>query len=195
MAKRAFDVAAAALGLAAAAPVMLVLAALIRLTSPGPVLYASPRVGRGGRVFRMLKFRTMVPGADRAGPLVTAGDDPRVTKLGRWLRAVKLDELPALWNVLAGDMSIVGPRPENPHSAALYTEEQQRVWTVRPGLTSLATIKYRHEEQMLKQHSDREAAYFEIMQDKLAMELDYLDRQTFWLDLKVIAGTVRAIVR
>jgi lipopolysaccharide/colanic/teichoic acid biosynthesis glycosyltransferase len=195
MLKRVFDVTAAGLGLILTAPLLAALAALIRLTSPGAILYASPRVGRGGQVFKMIKFRTMIEGADRAGPLVTAGDDPRITPVGRWLRRSKLDELPTLWNVLRGDMSLVGPRPENPRSAALYSPEQQRIWSVRPGLTSPATIKYRHEEEMLAGAADVEAAYFQVMQDKLALEMDYLERQSFWLDLRILGATVKAILQ
>jgi len=195
MLKRAFDVLAAGLGVIVLAPLLAGLAILNRLVSPGPVLYLSPRVGRGGRVFKMVKFRTMVEGADRAGPLVTAGDDPRVTPFGRFLRRAKLDELPALWNVLRGDMSLVGPRPENPRSAALYSPEQQRVWSVRPGLTSLATIKYRHEEDILAGSADLEAAYYRIMQDKLSLEMEYLDRRSFWLDLQIIGTTLKAILQ
>ncbi|MBI3732942.1 MAG: sugar transferase [Chloroflexi bacterium] len=159
------------------------------------VLYASPRVGKDGRLFNMIKFRTMVVGADRRGPLVTAGDDPRVTRIGRFLRRTKLDELPTLWNVLTGEMSLVGPRPENPQSAALYTEAQKRVLTVRPGITSLATVKYRHEEQLLAGSSDLEAAYFQIMQDKLALELEYADNQSVWLDLQIIFKTFMELFR
>jgi lipopolysaccharide/colanic/teichoic acid biosynthesis glycosyltransferase len=195
MLKRAFDLTAAALGLLVLLPALAVIALLIRLTSPGPAFYASPRVGQGGRLFKMLKFRTMALGADRAGPLVTAGGDPRITPLGRSLRRAKLDELPALWNVLAGHMSLVGPRPENPRSAALYTAEQRRVWSVRPGLTSLATIKYRHEEDLLAGAEDLETAYYQIMQDKLALEMDYIARRSFWLDLQILGATLRAILQ
>jgi lipopolysaccharide/colanic/teichoic acid biosynthesis glycosyltransferase len=195
MLKRVFDMLAAGLGLIVLAPLLAGLAIFVRLASPGPVLYASPRVGRGGRVFKMLKFRTMVDGADRAGPLVTAGDDPRVTPAGRFLRRTKLDELPTLWNVLLGDMSLVGPRPENPRAAALYSPEQRRVWSVRPGLTSLATIKYRYEEAMLAGCGDLEAAYYRILQDKLALEMEYLERRSFWLDLQIIGATVKAILQ
>jgi lipopolysaccharide/colanic/teichoic acid biosynthesis glycosyltransferase len=194
-AKRVVDVLAAACGLVVLAPILGVTAALVRLTSPGPVLYGSPRVGLGGRVFRMVKFRTMVVGADRVGPLVTAGDDPRVTRVGRVLRRTKLDELPTLWNVLKGDMSIVGPRPENPASAARYTEAQRAVWAVRPGITSLATLKYRHEEALLAGAPDLEARYFEIMQDKLNLELEYVARQSLLLDLRITLQTLRAVLQ
>ena len=176
-------------------PLLGLIALVIRLTSPGPVFYASSRVGLDGKVFKMVKFRTMVVDADTTGPLVTAGDDPRITPIGRYLRRTKLDELPTLWNVLKGDMSIVGPRPENPQSASLYTEEQQRVWTVRPGISSLATLKYRHEEHLLVGAADLEATYFHIMQDKLALELAYVKHQSLWLDLRIILQTLLALWR
>ncbi len=195
MLKRAFDLIAAGLGLILLAPGLALLALLIRLASPGAILYASQRVGRGGRLFKMIKFRTMVEGADRAGPLITAGDDPRITAVGRVLRRTKLDELPTLWNVLVGDMSLVGPRPENPRSAALYSPEQRRIWSVRPGLASPATLKYRHEEELLAGSADVEAAYFQVMQDKLALEMEYLERQSFWLDLRILGATLRAILQ
>ena len=195
MLKHAFDIFLSFVGLVLLFPCLCLIALLVRLISPGPVFYASPRIGLYEKTFKMIKFRTMAVDADRAGPLVTPGDDPRITPVGRFLRRTKLDELPTLWNVLKGDMSFVGPRPENPKSAALYTDEQRRVWTVRPGITSLATIKYRHEEEILAGVADLEAAYFQIMQDKLALELEYLDRQSFWLDLQIIFQTILEILR
>jgi lipopolysaccharide/colanic/teichoic acid biosynthesis glycosyltransferase len=193
--KRVLDSSFSLLGLIVLSPVFGLVALAIYLTSPGPTFYASQRVGLGGKMFKMIKFRTMAVGADRQGPLVTAGDDPRITPIGRYLRRTKLDELPTLWNVLKGEMSIVGPRPENPKSAALYDDEQKRVWTVRPGITSLATIKYRHEEDILAGATDLEAAYFQIMQDKLTLELEYLDRRSFWLDLQITFQTIIEIFR
>jgi lipopolysaccharide/colanic/teichoic acid biosynthesis glycosyltransferase len=193
--KRLFDIFVALLGFIVLLPLMAVVALAIRLTSPGPALYGSTRVGLGAAPFKMIKFRTMVVGADKLGPLVTAGDDSRITSIGRYLRRTKLDELPTLWNVLKGDMSIVGPRPENPHSAALYSDAQKSVWTVRPGVTSLATLKYRHEESILAGHADLEAAYFQIMQDKLALELAYINRRSFWLDIQIIFRTVVEVCR
>jgi len=193
--KRLFDIFVALLGFIVLLPLMAVVALAIRLTSPGPALYGSTRVGLGAAPFKMIKFRTMVVGADKLGPLVTAGDDSRITSIGRYLRRTKLDELPTLWNVLKGDMSIVGPRPENPHSAALYSDAQKTVWTVRPGVTSLATLKYRHEESILAGHADLEAAYFQIMQDKLALELAYINRRSFWLDIQIIFRTIVEVCR
>jgi lipopolysaccharide/colanic/teichoic acid biosynthesis glycosyltransferase len=193
--KRCFDLAVATLALTLLSPLLAALAVLVRATSPGPVLYRSERVGRGGSTFRMVKLRTMVADADRRGPLVTAGDDPRITPLGRVLRHTKLDELPTLWNVIRGDMSLVGPRPENPRSAALYSPEQRRILSVRPGITSPASVAYRHEERILAGAADLDSAYYQVMQAKLALDLDYVDRQSLWLDLRILGKTVAAIVR
>lgn len=192
--KRSFDFLFALLGLVILFPVFCLIGLIICITSPGPIFYASPRVGLNGKLFKMFKFRSMVTGADRVGPLITASDDRRVTRFGRFLRRTKLDELPALWNVLQGDMSLVGPRPENPKSAALYNEEQRHIWRVRPGITSLATIKYRNEETLLAGAQDLEAKYFEIMQDKLRLELEYIQHRSLWLDIGIILRTLTAIM-
>jgi lipopolysaccharide/colanic/teichoic acid biosynthesis glycosyltransferase len=193
--KRVFDMALAGVSLVVASGPLLVLAALIRATSPGPAIYAARRVGRGGKPFDMYKLRSMVADADRLGPAVTAGGDRRVTSLGRVLRKTKLDELPALWNVFVGQMSFVGPRPENPDSVNQYTLRQRTVLSVRPGLTSLASIKYRHEEELLARADDVEAGYFAIMQDKLGLDLEYLERASLATDLRILALTVGAILR
>jgi lipopolysaccharide/colanic/teichoic acid biosynthesis glycosyltransferase len=193
--KRVFDIVASSFGLIFLFPLMGLVAVVIRVTSPGPVFYGSSRIGLGGKLFKMVKFRTMVVGADKAGPLVTASNDPRITPIGRYLRRTKLDELPTLWNVFKGDMSIVGPRPENPKSAALYTEAQKSLWSVRPGITSMATLKYRHEESILASRADLETTYFQIMQDKLALELAYMKRQSFWFDIQIIFRTLVAVFR
>jgi len=192
---RALDILVAVTGLVLFAPVMIVVAVLVRVQSRGPAIYAAARIGRGGRAFRMFKFRSMVVDADRHGPLVTAGGDPRITPLGRYLRRTKLDELPSLWNVLVGDMSVVGPRPENPRCAALYNDAQRRVLSVRPGLTSPATMKYRNEETLLAGVPDLDAAYADIMQDKLRIEIDYLDRRTVLTDVAVLLQTIRSLLR
>lgn len=187
------DVVGAGVALLVLGVPMAVIAAAVRASSAGPVLYAARRVGRGGREFDMYKFRTMVAGADQRGPLITAAGDPRVTRLGRVLRRAKLDELPALWNVLVGEMSLVGPRPENPRSVGLYSDEQRRVLSVHPGLTSTATIKYRNEEQLLA-GGDLGERYFGIMQDKLRLDQLYLDTASPWLDLRILAQTLGVIV-
>lgn len=195
MLKRTFDIVATSVGMVLLSPVILITGVAVRLLSPGPVLYRAARVGRGGGVFTMYKFRTMVVDAERNGPLVTAGDDARVTPIGRFLRKTKLDELPTLWNVLIGQMSLVGPRPENPKSAAQYNEEQRRIWTVRPGVTSLASVKYRNEESLLTGAADLDAKYFEIMQDKLRMELQYVERHSLRLDIVILFRTIQAVLQ
>lgn len=183
------------MGLILLSPLLVLIPVLIKRDSPGPVFYKSIRVGRGGCLFEMRKFRTMIVDADKWGPLITARDDSRITPVGSVLRRTKLDEIPTLWNVLIGDMSFVGPRPENPKSAALYDEQQRRILTIRPGITSLATIKYRDEEALLIEAEDLEAKYFEIMQDKLSLELDYLDRRSPRLDLVILLSTILAVFK
>ena len=181
---------AAAGGLLLTSPLLLAAGVAVRLSSPGPILYRGRRVGIGGAPFEMLKFRTMVVGADRRGPAVTLGGDDRVTSVGRILRRTKLDELPQLWNVLRGDMALVGPRPEHPDYVALYTPEQRRVLSVRPGVTGAGSVAYRHEEGHL-QGPDAELRYREVLLPaKLALELDYLERRSLLLDLRLVLATV-----
>jgi lipopolysaccharide/colanic/teichoic acid biosynthesis glycosyltransferase len=193
--KRIFDVVLAAPALAALCPVMLLIAAAVRITSPGGAIYKGLRIGRFGRPFRLVKFRTMRLGADASGPLVTGSGDPRVTSCGRFLRRTKLDELPSLWNVVKGDMSLVGPRPENEKAVALYTPQQREILNLRPGITSLATLKYRNEEALLAAGPALEEMYYRIMQDKLTLELTYLRKRSFALDLKILFQTVLALFR
>jgi FlaA1/EpsC-like NDP-sugar epimerase/lipopolysaccharide/colanic/teichoic acid biosynthesis glycosyltransferase len=190
--RRAIDVLAALVGLALLSPLLILLALAIRLTSKGPALHRARRVGRDGREFHLLKFRTMVLGADRMGPGITVEADPRITPLGRWLRSHRLDELPQLWNVLVGDMSLVGPRPEDPRYVARYSPEQRRVLASRPGVTGPAQMVYRNEPERLRAAADPEAAYVgEIMPAKLAIDLAYLRRRTVWSDLGMLFNTLR----
>jgi lipopolysaccharide/colanic/teichoic acid biosynthesis glycosyltransferase len=196
-AKRLFDVVAATAGLVILSPLLAAIAVAIKAQDVGrdggPVLHRAVRIGRDGRPFRLFKFRTMVAGADKVGPGITAGADPRITPVGRWLRRAKLDELPQLVNVLAGDMSLVGPRPEDPRYVALYTPEQRRVLQVRPGITSAASLAYRREEQMLC-GPEWEAAYrSQVMPAKLAIDLDYLARRTLWSDFVLIVRTATVL--
>ncbi|MGQ9684113.1 MAG: sugar transferase [Anaerolineae bacterium] len=193
MAKRAFDVIVAAVALLVLLPVLAIVALAIVLDSPGPVLYLGWRVGRYGKPFRMAKFRSMVTAADRSGPSVTYGDDPRITRVGRILRRTKLDELPNLLNVLRGEMSIVGPRPESLEWVQLYTLEQRRVLDVRPGITGLVQIRYRHEEKMLDGSRLREQ-YTQLMQKKLAIDLEYVQHQSLMMDLRILVETVGSLV-
>lgn len=187
MRKRLFDFIIASLVVVVASPAWAIIAAGIRLDSPGPVFHRAMRVGRGGTTFRLFKFRTMHLNAAGAGPGVTRRGDDRITRVGRFLRASKIDEMPQLLNVIRGEMSIVGPRPEDPRYVAHYTDEQRRVLTVLPGMASPTFIEYRHEEHLLAQADDLERTYVhEIMPRKLAMDLEYLDRRSFGYDLRII---------
>ena len=192
--KRSLDSIASLVGLVLASPVLLVVAALVKSTSPGPVLFWQERIGLGGLAFRIVKFRTMCQDADQRGPAITPADDARVTTVGRWLRRLKLDELPQLWNVLKGEMSLVGPRPEVPRYVESYSSAQRRVLTVRPGITDPASIAYRREEDLLAGHADLDRYYREVvLPDKLNKNLEYLDRMSFTYDLLLLIRTTKAI--
>lgn len=193
--KRVFDVTVAVLGLIVLAPLLAVIAAWIKIASPGPVFYRAQRVGRYGVLFGLYKFRSMVVDADRLGAGITARDDPRITSIGRLLRRSKFDELPQLINVVKGDMSLVGPRPEDPRYVASYTPEQQRVLTVRPGITSWASVRFRHEEQLLAAATVDDVYRRDIMPQKLALDLEYVARQSFGLDLRILWQTAVALWR
>ena len=195
-AKRAFDLAATLAALPLALPLMALLALWVRLDSPGPALYRQTRVGRGGRLFRIHKFRTMRP-HDGSGPQLTAAGDARVTRAGRWLRRTKLDELPQLIDVLAGDMSLVGPRPEVPRYMAHYpAEARARILSVRPGLTDRAAIAFRDEERLLAESADPERTYIEqIMPLKQQHYLDYVAHHDLCGDLRILLDTLRALGR
>ena len=189
---RIFDTVVSALALLVLSPLLLILAIAVRVTSRGPVLYRAKRVGRDGRIFDVFKFRSMVAAE---GPAITRAGDPRVTPLGRILRGYKLDELPQLMNVLRGDMSLVGPRPEDPRYTAMYDAEQRQILTVRPGITSAASLKYRDEESHLT-GEDWELQYVKrIMPEKLKIDLEYLRRRTFFSDLGLLFQTTLAIFR
>ena len=193
--KRLFDILASGLGLLVLSPLFLILAVWIPLDSQGPVFYRQTRVGRGGRDFRIFKFRTMRVGADKGSLVTIGGRDPRVTRAGDFLRRLKLDELPQLINVLIGDMSLVGPRPEVRQYVDLYTPEQLHVLVVRPGMTDAASIKYRNESELLGQVEDPEDYYIHvILPDKLAINLDYVRNHSFWGDIKLIFKTIWTVV-
>jgi lipopolysaccharide/colanic/teichoic acid biosynthesis glycosyltransferase len=192
--KRLFDILASLVGLIVLGPIMLVLAVLVKLDSPGPVLYRAPRIGRRGHPFHMFKFRTMVADADRMGPAVTYDRDPRITRLGAILRGARLDEWPQLINVLRGEMSLVGPRPEAPDYVAYYTPEQRAVLRVRPGVTGLAQLTFRHEEEMLSHDSPEEDYVKVILPHKVSIDLNYIERQSLWLDARILVSTVVVMV-
>lgn len=194
--KRAFDVALAAAGIALTWPFMVAIAVAIRLADGGPVLYAGTRVGRHGRPFRMLKFRTMVVHADRIGGPTTAGDDPRITRTGAALREYKLDELPQLFNVLCGTMSFVGPRPEVPSEVALYSEEERVLLSVRPGITDYASIRFHDEGELLKGSPDPHEAYRRLIRpEKIRLGLEYARAPSLTRDLHILAATATALFR
>lgn len=194
MAKRLFDIVFSFFGLVLVLPIIFILGLMVKIDSPGPVFYRAKRAGRGGREFRMLKFRSMVVNADRIGGPSTSGDDPRLTKMGKLLRSHNLDELPQLVNVLKGEMSFVGPRPEVPSEVARYDEETKKIiLSVRPGMTDLATLSNLHEEEILKGAADPHEAYRRLIQpQKLKLAVEYVKTRSFLLDLKIILKTLKS---
>jgi lipopolysaccharide/colanic/teichoic acid biosynthesis glycosyltransferase len=193
--KRISDCLLAAVGLILLLPLMAVIALLIKLDSPGSALFAHERVGRHGRKFKLLKFRTMVQDAPKLGGAITAGHDPRITRIGRLLRLTKLDELPQLWNVLKGEMSLVGPRPEVERYVQLWEPElRELVLSVRPGITGLTQIRYRHEERLLTQQPDPEKYYREVLLPlKLASDAEYVRRRSLLFDFYLLLRTFLAL--
>lgn len=192
--KRAFDIVCAALGLLVLSPVLLMCALLVGLTSPGGVLFRQERVGKDGVPFTIYKFRSMRK--DNAGLKISTSSDSRITPVGRVLRKTKLDELPQLWNVLKGDMSFVGPRPEVREYTDLYTDEQRQVLLLRPGITGLASIRYRNENDLLSASTDPNRTYIEeVMPAKLALDLEYIPRACVSYDVRLILETLVTVVR
>jgi lipopolysaccharide/colanic/teichoic acid biosynthesis glycosyltransferase len=192
MLKRLFDLVIACLGLAVAGLPLLAIAAWIKLDSPGPVFFRQERVGRHGRTFRIHKFRTMRVDAESLGPQLTVGVDARITRAGHFIRAHRLDELAQLIDVLRGDMSIVGPRPDVPRYVAQYpTALRDRLLAVKPGITDPASLEFRDEAERLAAAADPEREYLDvILPAKLSRAADYADRATFWTDLVVVGRTV-----
>ena len=193
MTTRIFDIIASLLALALFSPLFALIAAAIRLTSPGTVFYRAQRAGLKGTLFTLYKFRSMVINAQAIGPGITARGDRRVTAVGRVLRRTKLDELPQLINVLRGDMSLVGPRPEDPRYVALYTPEQRRVLSVRPGITSAASLRYRHEEQLLSGPDWEQVYCTKVMPSKLQIDLAYLEHRSLFSDIGLVLHTLVAL--
>lgn len=194
MVKRIFDIIVALVGLIILAPILVMIAILIKLDSPSPIFFKGERVGQHGKVFHILKFRSMVPDASQKGADITCKDDPRITRIGGFLRRTKLDELPSLINVLRGEMSLVGPRPEALAWVERYTPQQRAVLTVKPGITGLAQIKYRNEETLLS-GDNLKAEYLQIMNDKLNIDLGYLENRSFISDLCILMETVAVLLR
>lgn len=194
--KRLFDIILSFVGLVILSPILLVVSIIIKLTSSGPVFFKQVRVGRNEKNFKILKFRTMVVDAEKKGAQITVGRDSRITGIGHFLRKYKLDELPQLINVLIGDMSLVGPRPEVPKYTQYYNKEQRTIFQIRPGITDYASIKYRDENEILAKSSQPEKTYIEeIMVDKLNLNLKYLRDRSIITDLKIIINTILKIVR
>lgn len=194
--KRGLDFALAVTGLVILSPVFLIVAAAVKLGSPGPVFYLQDRVGRSGRLFKIIKFRSMVVGADRTGVGITTASDRRITKVGAILRKMKLDELPQLWNVVRGDMSLVGPRPELPQYVSHYSAMAKAVLCVRPGITDNASILFRHEEKLLVGDADEADRLYRdvVLPRKLALGRTYITTMSLYNDLLLIVKTLVSLV-
>lgn len=189
--KRIFDILASGIGIIILSPILVIMAIVITLDSEGEILFKQKRVGKDEKCFNIFKFRTMVTNAESLGKQITVGKDSRITKVGAFLRKYKLDELPQLFNVFLGDMSLVGPRPEVPRYVALYTEKQKEVLKVKPGITDLASLKYSDENDVLADIEDPERYYINvIMQDKLKLNLEYIEKSNIFLDISIIFKTI-----
>ncbi len=196
LAKRAFDLVFASLGLVALSPMLFVIAAAVKLSDGGPVLFKQERVGLHGKTFRILKFRTMFVGAERTGRQITAAGDQRITRIGRFLRKAKFDELPQLWNVLRGQMSFVGPRPEVPRYVQMYSPEQRAILELLPGITDLASITFYREEEILAKSANPEQTYVhEVMPEKIRLNLEYASTGNLKSDFQLIVMTITRITR
>lgn len=197
MAKRVFDMLVSAAALVLLSPLLLLLAAWVKLDSPGPVFFRQERVGRGGVPFRIHKLRTMRHAEREGGPQITVGDDQRITRAGAVLRRYKLDELVQFIDVLRGDMSLVGPRPEVPRYVALYPPAmREKILSVRPGITDPASIAYRNESEVLARAADPEATYVNVvMPAKLRLAAEYVEHASLWTDLRLLGRTLRILLR
>jgi len=189
--KRIFDFICSTLGLIILSPILIAIVVKIKIDSDGPVFFKQIRVGEKKKEFEILKFRTMVVDAEKLGRQITVGNDSRITKVGGFLRKYKLDELPQLINVFKGDMSLVGPRPEVPRYVKLYNEEQRKVLEVKPGITDLASIRYRDENDLLGEAENPDDLYINtIMPDKLALNLVYINKNNVFFDIYIILKTI-----
>lgn len=193
--KRGLDMLACTAGLALLSPLFAVIALCVKLSSPGPAFFLQTRVGRNKVLFKLFKFRTMIMDAEKLGSSVTTMRDSRVTKVGRFLRSSKLDELPQLLNVLIGDMSLVGPRPEVPEIVTTYTTEMMRIFCVRPGITSIVSLYFRDEEELLSFSNDPDRIYVDVIVPlKVALALEHLDRNSILFDLGVLFRTILVLL-
>ncbi|NTV06357.1 MAG: sugar transferase [Chlorobiaceae bacterium] len=196
MFKRFFDLVVSLIGLMVFAPFLLIIAVVLKIDSPGLVFFRQIRVGQFGTSFRIFKFRTMVSQAEKLGPQVSSGDDPRITRVGRFLRKYKLDELPQLINVVKGEMSFVGPRPEVPRYVEAYKNDYREILTVKPGITDFASLEFKDENELLKNADDPEKKYLdEILPVKIGYYRKYLKEQSLKTDLTLIIKTLWSIIR
>ena len=192
--KRVFDLIVALLGIIILFPILLLVSIWIKVSSKGPLFYAQKRVGKDFKDFYIYKFRSMVVDADKIGPSVTSEDDPRITKVGKFIRKTKIDELPQLFNVIRGEMSLVGPRPEVMKFVAKNRDAYEKVLSVRPGITDNAAIEFRDEETLMNQYEDKEKAYLEyILPKKIKLYYNYIDNITFLNDIKLILKTLKVL--
>lgn len=193
--KRLFDIVISLLAIIILSPVIIIISVFILLTSQGSIFYRQVRVGKDQKPFVLLKFRTMSPNSEKSGQLTVGERDPRITGIGFFLRKYKLDELPQLLNILVGQMSFVGPRPEVPAYVAMYTAEQLKVLSVKPGLTDYASLEYINENEILGKVDDPEKTYIEtVMPAKLKLNLKYIEDQSFTEDISIIFKTIKAIL-
>ena len=196
MIKRLFDIFFSVIGLFIFSPLFLILAIIIKFDSKGPVFYRQTRVGIGNSDFLLYKFRSMRINSDKDGLLTVGGKDPRITKSGYFIRKYKLDELPQLINVIKGEMSFVGPRPEVRKYVNLYNDAQMKVLSIRPGITDIASIEYRNENELLSNSENPEKYYVEsILPDKLRINLEYINDNSVFKDFKIILKTIKAVFR
>ena len=193
--KRIFDLIVCAVALVALSPLLILVSVLIKLDDRGAVFYRGVRIGRNGRPFRVIKFRSMRMDAERIGGVTTADDDPRITRVGWWLRKTKVDELPQLMNVLLGEMSLVGPRPEVERYVRLMTDEERVILSVAPGLTDWATLWNSDEGALLAGVADPDEMYLRVIRpEKIRLQLEYVKRRSFWIDITILLRTAAAIV-
>ena len=189
--KRIFDFLLSLFGIIILSPIFIIVSIAIKLDSKGSILFLQKRVGRYGKEFNIYKFRTMVTDAEKLGKQITVGKDSRITRVGAFLRKFKIDELPQLFNVLKGDMSLVGPRPEVPKYVALYNEEQRKVLDIRPGITDMASLRYKDENDILGKVDNPEEYYINvIMKDKLNLNLEYIEKSNVFFDIYLILKTI-----
>jgi len=196
MSKRCVDLIASTVGLVMLCPLLFIIGLLVKFSDGGQIFYCQERVGYRGRLFKIWKFRTMRVGSDKMGPSITKSADPRITKIGAFLRKLKLDELPQLFNVLVGQMSLVGPRPEVPKYVSLYTPQQWQVLELIPGITDLASLEFRDEESLLAAATDTETYYREFcIPRKIELNLMYAAKASIWRDIEIILRTIAAVIR